>query len=120
MHIKGTYSLHELQKPFVVAYLVPNLNNELVKQEAVRHFFTSAQELYGGHNTEGSRKAIFVEDDVEEGMEYERSRRTVRTGKFRWSRHARHRNASRERRRHHRTMTRIFVASVAQRSATEW
>lgn len=71
MHIKGTYSLHELQKPFVVAYLVPNLNNELVKQEAVRHFFTSAQELYGGHNTEGSRKAIFVEDDVEEGMEYE-------------------------------------------------
>ena len=71
MHIKGTYSLQELQKPFVVAYLVPNLNNELVKQEAVRHFFTSAQELYGGHNTEGSRKAIFVEDDVEAGMEYE-------------------------------------------------
>lgn len=71
MHIKGTYSLQELQKPFVVAYLVLNLNNELVKQEAVRHFFTSAQELYGSHNTEGSRKAIFVEDDVEEGMEYE-------------------------------------------------
>lgn len=70
MHIKGTYSLQELQKPFVVAYLVPNLNNELVKQEAVRHFFTSAQELYGGHSTE-SRKAIFIEDDVEEGMEYE-------------------------------------------------
>lgn len=70
MHIKGTYSLQELQKPFVVAYLVPNLDNELVKQEAVRHFFTSAQDLYGGHNSEG-RKAIFVEDDVEEGMEYE-------------------------------------------------
>lgn len=70
MHIKGTYTLEELRKPFVVAYLVPNLDNELVKQEAVRHFFTSAQELYGGHNTD-SRKAIFVEDDVEEGMEYE-------------------------------------------------
>lgn len=70
MHIKGTYSLQELQKPFVVAYLVPNLDNELVKQEAVRHFFTSAQELYGGHNTD-ARKAIFVEDDVEEGMECE-------------------------------------------------
>lgn len=70
MHIKGTYSLQELQKPFVVAYLVPNLDNELVKQEAVRHFFASAQELYGGHNTE-ARKALFVEDDVEEGMEYE-------------------------------------------------
>lgn len=70
MHIKGTYAIEELRKPFVVAYLVPNLDNELVKQEAVRHFFTSAQELYGGRNSEG-RKAIFVEDDVEEGMEYE-------------------------------------------------
>lgn len=70
MHIKGTYSLQELQKPFVVAYLVPNLDNEAVKAEAVRHFFTSAQELYGGHSLE-ARKAIFVEDDIEEGMEYE-------------------------------------------------
>lgn len=70
MHIKNTYSLQELQKPFVVAYLVPNLDNETVKQEAVRHFFSSAQELYGGHNPD-ARKAIFVEDDVEEGMEYE-------------------------------------------------
>lgn len=70
MHIKGTYMLEELRKPFVVAYLVPNLDNELVKQEAVRHFFTSAQELYGGHTTE-ARRAMFIEDDVEEGMEYE-------------------------------------------------
>lgn len=70
MHIKGTYLIEELRKPFVVAYLVPNLDNEAVKQEAVRHFFTSAQELYGGHTTE-ARKALFVEDDVEEGMEYE-------------------------------------------------
>ena len=70
MHIKNTYSLQELQKPFVVAYLVPNLDNEAVKQEAVRHFFSSAQEIYGGHNRE-VRKAIFVEDDTEEGMEYE-------------------------------------------------
>lgn len=69
MHIKGTYTLQELQKPFVVAYLVPNLDNELVKQEAVRHFFTSAQELYGGHNPD-ARRAIFVEDDVED-MDYE-------------------------------------------------
>lgn len=67
MHIKGTYTLQELQKPFVVAYLVPNLDNEAVKQEAVRHFFSSAQELYGGHNSE-ARKAIFIEDDTEEGM----------------------------------------------------
>lgn len=70
MHIKGTYSIEELKKPFVVAYLVPNLNNEAVKAEAIKHFFTSAQEIYGGHNTT-ARKALFVEDDVEEGMEYE-------------------------------------------------
>lgn len=70
MHIKGTYTLEELRKPFVVAYLVPNLDNELVKQEAVRHFFASSQELYGGHNP-SARRAIFIEDDVEEGMEYE-------------------------------------------------
>lgn len=70
MHIKGTYSLAELQKPFVVAYLVPNLDNEAVKQEAVRHFFSSAQELYGGHNPD-ARKAIFIADDIDEGMEGE-------------------------------------------------
>lgn len=70
MHIKSTYTIEELRKPFVVAYLVPNLNNEAVKAEAIRHMFTSAQELYGGHTPE-ARKAIFVEDDVEEGMEYE-------------------------------------------------
>lgn len=70
MHIKGTYTLEELRKPFVVAYLVPNLDNETVKAEAVRHMFTSAQELYGGHTTD-ARRAIFIEDDVEEGMEYE-------------------------------------------------
>lgn len=70
MHIKGTYAIEELRKPFVVAYLVPNLDNEMVKQEAVRHFFTSAQELYGGHTPE-ARRAVFIEDDVEEGMEYE-------------------------------------------------
>lgn len=70
MHIKGTYPLEELRKPFVVAYLVPNLDNELVKQEAVKHFFSSAQEIYGGHVSE-ARRAIFIEDDVEEGMEYE-------------------------------------------------
>lgn len=69
MHIKGTYTLDELKKPFVVAYLVPNLDNETVKAEAVRHMFTSAQELYGGH-TPDARRAVFVEDDTEE-MDYE-------------------------------------------------
>lgn len=70
MHIKGTYTLEELKKPFVVAYLVPNLDNEAVKAEAVKHFFSSSQELYGSVNT-ADRKAVFVEDDPEEGMDYE-------------------------------------------------
>lgn len=70
MHIKGTYTLEELKKPFVVAYLVPNLDNEAVKTEAVHHFFSSAQELYGGVNTD-NRKTVFIEDDAEEGMAYE-------------------------------------------------
>lgn len=69
MHIKSTYTLQELQKPFVVAYLVPNLDNEQVKQEAIRHMFTTSQELYGGHSPD-ARKAIFIEDDTE-GMDYE-------------------------------------------------
>lgn len=76
MHIKGTYTMQELQKPFVVAYLVPNLDNEQVKQEAIRHMFTSAQELYGGHNPD-TRKAVFIEDDVEEGMGYESPQRPI-------------------------------------------
>jgi len=70
MHIKGTYTLEELKKPFVVAYLVPNLDNEAVREEAVKHFFTSAQELYGG-NSADQRRAVFVEDDYEEDMGYE-------------------------------------------------
>jgi len=70
MHIKGTYLLEELKKPFVVAYLVPNLDNEAVREEAVKHFFTSAQELYGGYSAD-QRRAVFVEDDYEEDMGYE-------------------------------------------------
>ena len=62
MHIKGTYTLEELKKPFVVAYLVPNLDNEAVKEAAVNHFFASAQELYGGHDKD-ARKVLYIEDD---------------------------------------------------------
>ncbi len=79
MQIKGTYTLEELKKPFVVAYLVPNLNNEAVKAEAVKHMFASAKELYGRH-TQDAHKAVFLEDDTEEGMEYEASGRPIEGG----------------------------------------
>ncbi len=47
LHIKGTYKLEELKKPFVVAYLVPNLNHEEVKQAAINSMFESMQRVFG-------------------------------------------------------------------------
>ena len=47
LHIKGTYTLDELKKPFVVAYLVPNLNHEEVKQAAIDSMFQSSKNLFG-------------------------------------------------------------------------
>lgn len=47
LHIKGTYTKQELLKPFVVAYLVPNLNNEEVKHIAIERMFQSADNLFG-------------------------------------------------------------------------
>lgn len=47
LHIKGTYTLEELRKPFVVAYLVPNLNNKDVKEAAINSMFQSSRKLFG-------------------------------------------------------------------------
>jgi len=47
LHLKGTYVLQELQKPFVVAYLVPNLDNEDVKRAAIDNMFLSSGRLFG-------------------------------------------------------------------------
>lgn len=47
LHIKGTYTLEELKKPFVVAYLVPNLNHDEVKRAAIENMFQSTQRLFG-------------------------------------------------------------------------
>jgi len=47
LHIKGTYTLEELRKPFVVAYLVPNLNNEEVKSAAIGNMFQASNNLFG-------------------------------------------------------------------------
>lgn len=47
LHIKGTYTLEELRKPFVVAYLVPNLNHEEVKQAAIESMFQASKNLFG-------------------------------------------------------------------------
>lgn len=47
LHIKGTYTVEELQKPFIVAYLVPNLNHEDVKKAAIDNMFNSSSKLFG-------------------------------------------------------------------------
>ena len=47
LHIKGTYTIQELQKPFVVAYLVPNLNHQDIKQAAISNMFESRNHLFG-------------------------------------------------------------------------
>lgn len=46
LHIKGTYTLAELKKPFVVAYLVPNLNHDEVKRAAIDNMFQSTYNLF--------------------------------------------------------------------------
>lgn len=47
LHIKGTYLLEEIMKPFVVAYLVPNLNHNEVKRAAIENMFLSSSRLFG-------------------------------------------------------------------------
>ncbi len=47
LHIKGTYTLEEIRKPFIVAYLVPNLNHEDVKHAAIDSMFASSNRLFG-------------------------------------------------------------------------
>lgn len=62
MQIKATYTKEELAKPFVVAYLVPNLDNAAVKAEAVRSFFGAAKELYGDTESAGKAQHIINAD----------------------------------------------------------
>lgn len=47
LHIKSGYTAQELSKPFVVAYLVPNLNNPQVKAAAIDAMFASSRALFG-------------------------------------------------------------------------
>lgn len=74
MQIKPTYTKAELAKPFVVAYLVPNLDNAAVRSEAVRSFFGAAKELYGDTESAAVAKHTVnadteIEDDDDMGYE---------------------------------------------------
>lgn len=76
LHIKGTYTLEEIKKPFVVAYLVPNLNHEAVKRAAIESMFQSSHRLFGNapsvHQVEAKvpDSAAIEASDGEEYGEY--------------------------------------------------
>lgn len=64
LHIKGTYKREELEKPFVVAYLVPNLNHKDVKTVAIKSMFESSNKLF--HNTVSTPSIQQIESRVPE------------------------------------------------------
>lgn len=65
MQIKATYTKAELAKPFVVAYLVPNLDNQEVKEKAIESFFGASRELYGVTNdAAGARRVVYADSEI--------------------------------------------------------
>ena len=70
MQIKATYTLEELKKPFVVAYLVPNLDNAEVKEKAIDSFFAAKNDLYGG-DSKPARTILYADDEADEITEGE-------------------------------------------------
>lgn len=61
MQIKSSYLIEEFGKPFVVAYLVPNLDNPTVLEEAVKSMFGAANDLYGSRPK--TSHTVYVDDD---------------------------------------------------------
>lgn len=66
LHIKGTYLIQELQKPFIVAYLVPNLDQEDVKKAAIESMFQSTAKLFGAAPETATPSVAQIESKVPE------------------------------------------------------
>lgn len=49
LQLKSTYLIEEFDKPFVVAYLAPNLDNPEVKNAAIEAMFSGKTKLFGTH-----------------------------------------------------------------------
>ena len=64
MQIKSWYAIEEFQKPFVVAYLVPNLDNPAVREKAVESMFGATEELYGSRPP--ANHTVYLSDDDDE------------------------------------------------------
>lgn len=63
LQIKGTYTLEELKKPFVVGYLAPNLDNPDVKRVAIESMFNSTKCLFGTNQSLDEPKLIEAPQD---------------------------------------------------------
>jgi len=63
MQIKSTYEIEEFKKPFVVAYLVPNLDNPEVKERAIDSFFSNAKQLYNMDGAETASRRIDIDSE---------------------------------------------------------
>ena len=70
MQIKSSYLIEEFGKPFVVAYLVPNLDNPTVREEAVKSMFGAANDLYGSRPK--TSHTVYVDDDDDGYVQPER------------------------------------------------
>ncbi len=66
LHIKSIYTEQEIRKPFVVAYLVPNLNHDEVKHAAIRAMFASTEALFGYNSIDKTPDIALIESKVPE------------------------------------------------------
>lgn len=65
--LKPTYSIEELKKPFVVAFLVPNLNDPDVKAAVLKKYSQSMNNLFG--SIDPQPKVITITDENESQSE---------------------------------------------------
>lgn len=61
LQIKGSYLIEEFDKPFVVGYLVPNLDNEAVKRVAIESMFQSRGNLFGRDQKKAPMETPMIE-----------------------------------------------------------
>lgn len=91
--INSTYRAQELQRPFVVAYIVPNMADEDMKKVMVQKYAESANMLFGGNvantkqiaqSTNGpeSVEAEIVQDD---GTYCEKCGQLIKAGNGKWT-----------------------------------
>lgn len=58
LSIKGTYSKQELEKPFAVAHLIPNLDNTEVKNAVLEGYRNSVQNLFFQNTGDKNSKQV--------------------------------------------------------------